>query len=780
MSLEKDSEIAGPYGFFTTDSTEYVLTRPNTPRPWEHLLSNEDYLLVLSQWGGGYSVYKSMFTNTVTRMTFASQDSGRFFYLKDAETNEVWSPTIWPTNTALSGLEDYRCRYGQGFMCWEMIHTYLRSKLTSAVALDDCVELYVLELENLSKSNRILDVFSYLEWVFEGAPVEPGIPLLSYFDEELDCQIGEMLLPPQYRAKQTGFLTCDSKILSFDGWRESFLGQPGTISLPAALQRGRCGDKDSPITGNSCGAIHTRIEIPAGSTTRLHFLVGVVDEKREIPGILERYLSGDLIQQELQRIKNSWTEKLAGFEISGPDGAMCAFANTWLKYQLIQNSRWTRWAGHKGYRDVLQDAAGLRLIDQGRSEKMLMTAAGKQRADGHAPRQWSASPWGEHDWRDYRDSCFWLVYGLEKYLKETGKIEILSEEVPFVDSKESVPLFEHAHRAVNFLRNNRGEHGLCLIGQGDWLDSLNAAGKGGKGESVWLTQAACYALREMEQMAILAGKEDRSQQYREWREELADAVNAAGWDGKWYLTAFNDLGEPIGSDSCPDGGKIFLNPQSWGVLSGTADSERAKQAMTAVEEMLSCRWGYLCFTPVYKQFAPNVGRISLWSSEAATSYCHAVLFKVVADCLLGEGDRAWQTLRSITPASGEINPSESGAEPFCYTNSFAGPAWPYPGRSFKGWWTATASWSAQAIVEWIFGARAEYSGLRIDPCLPSSWKEARLRRPFRGSIYDIHISKPDGICKGQVRLVIEGKPFEGNLIPFSPEAKEYDVVCEII
>ena len=779
MLSEIESAVPNEYGFFSTKDREYILTSSATSRSWQHVLSNEDYLLAVSQWGSGYSVYKSIHTNIVTSKVWPKDDTGRFFYIRNIETGDVWSPTLWPVHTTSAHVQDYKCRYGLGYMCWEMTYKGVRSKLTAIVALSDPVELYTIELENLSGSKIELDIFSYLEWAFEGAPRELGAALHSNFDNDMNCQIGELRLPPRYRAKQIGFLSCDQRIEGFDGWRESFMGSPGNIAMPVAVQRGRCGNKAGPIIGSSCGAIQTRIEIPAGSTKRVHFVVGIVDEKSEIPELISRYCDRNAIDQEIKNVKSFWADTLNGFELDGPDGAMLDFANIWLKYQVVQNARWTRWASDKGYRDVLQDASGMRLVDPNASRKMFLTMAGEQRSDGHAPRQCSITPWRQHDWRDYRDSCFWLIFALEKYLKETGEFSILSQDIGFCDNEEQASLFEHANRAIEFLWNNRGQHGLCLIAHGDWLDSLNNAGLEGKGESVWLTQATCYALNEMERIALLFKREDDSRRYSQYKNELSNAVNTAGWDGKWYLTAYDDHGKPIGSEGCPDGGKIFLNPQTWGVLSGTADSNRSRQSFASVEQHLLSQCGPLCFSPMYKNFDATVGRISLWPSEGASAYCHAVAFKIVADCMLGDGDTAWQTLRSITPASGEVDLAESGAEPFCYTNSFAGPSWPHPGRSYTGWWTGTASWAAQILVEWIFGARADYGGLLIDPCLPSSWGNARVVRPFRGNTYDISIHKPVGICKGKVSLIIDGKPFEGNLISFPQQGRTYNILCEM-
>jgi len=776
---ETTNQVLAPYGQFSESGRQYILYDPHTPRSWQNLMSNDDYLLALTQWASGYSVYKGIHVNTVTPATWPDDNTGRFFYLRDGDCEQVWSPTVWPAHSDLNEVSDYRCTYGLGYTTWELTRLQVRSKLTAAVALDDCVELYLLELTNLTSKPRRLDVFCCLQWSFKGAPTELGAALLSYFDDTLQCQIGDLQVPPQYRAKQTGFLTCNRPIIGYDGDAAGFLGRPGNVTRPAAVTRGECSNKPGPILGISCGAIHFRMDLPANGGLEAAVIVGVVDRKDEIGALRQRYLHVQAIRDELAAIEAHWQERLAGPEISSPNGDLDRFANTWLKYQLWQNVRWCRWAGHKGYRDVLQDAAAVRLMDPSRARQTITTAAGKQLSSGHAPRQWRITSWDEHDWRDYRDSCFWLIFALEKYLKETGDHDFLNVQIPFIDADEPATVFEHAHRAVDFLFQNRGRHGLCLIGRGDWLDSLNAAGTAGKGESVWLTQAACYALRQMQQIARLLGYGRRADAYRSWRHELADAVNAAGWDGRWYVTAYNDIGEPIGSAGCPDGGRIFLNPQSWAVLSQTATGQRGETAMAAVDELLLTRYGYLCFAPRYTQFDPHIGRICLWPSEGASVYCHAVLFKIVADCLMGEGDRAWNTLKLITPALNDSIVANSGAEPFCYPNSYAGPDWPHPGRSYTGWWTGTAGWALQALAEWIFGARAEWEGLLIDPCLPKAWTAARIKRPFRGCLYDITITKPDSLSKGRVTLTVDGQALEGNLITPFADGRTHQVHCEI-
>ncbi|MDD5708686.1 MAG: hypothetical protein PHR35_22450, partial [Kiritimatiellae bacterium] len=357
-----------------------------------------------------------------------------------------------------------------------------------------------------------------------------------------------------------------------------------------------------------------------------------------------------------------------------------------------------------------------------------------------------------------------IVYALEKYLKESGDFDLLEERIPYVDEKQPDTVFGHACRAMVYLWKTRGAHGLCLLGCGDWLDSLNNAGVKGKGESVWLSIAFCYALREMEHIAQRIGQRAKAGAFSRRRAAMADIVNRRGWDGNWYLMAFSDEGVTIGSARNKDGGKMFLNPQSWAVLADVADPVRTRKAMEACEERLRFEIGYLCFAPMYSRYDESVGRISLWPSEGGSVYTHAATFKIAADCKLGEGDRAWETLRRIVPASGVVSVEVTSAEPMAIPNAYMGPQWPQPGATYQGLWTASADWVLQIMVEEMFGAKADYDGLVIAPCLPSAMTEARVERHFRGSVYDIRIAKPAGICRGEVRLRVDGRPIEGSVI----------------
>ncbi|MCC6579531.1 MAG: hypothetical protein IT440_03760 [Phycisphaeraceae bacterium] len=754
------------------DGEHYVLQRVDTPRGWDHLLSNDQYVLQLSQLGSGFSVFRTMLGNRVTRQSWPDDDAGRFLYVRDAATGAFWSPTVWPVEADTSRFQAWSCDYGPGTMEWNVRRDAIKAKLHVAVAVDDHVEMHQLELTNEGDKARTFDLFFFLEWAFTGAPGEMGMTLRSAYDATHRCVVGDLQLPPRYRYWQTGFVASSETIRGWEGNRRDFLGQPGGIAAPLAVRKGKCGNHPGKqLIEPSAAAVQVRIKLPAGKSKTVLFLVGIAEHRRNIGRIARKYLTPDQVESEIQRVRDRWAALHAPQRMEGDllsQGDLKPWANHWLKTQVVQNFRFTRWAGSRGYRDVLQDCAGIRLIDPAMARDRILEALCHQRSDGYAPRQYPVEPWGKPDWRDYRDSPFWIVYALEKYLKETGDFALLRQCVPFIDTPQEQTVMDHARLALEYLWKHRGGHGLCLIGMGDWLDSLNAAGTGGKGQSIWLTQALGYALRELALIADRVGDDKLAKTCRKRREKLMEAVARAGWDGKWYLMAYNDAGRKIGSASCREGGRIFLNSQSWAVLSDMGDARRLRAAMKACDDHLAFDTGYLCFAPMYKRFDPGIGRITLWPSEGASTYSHAVFFKIEADCVLGEGDRAWETFRKVVPAGGVVTEDDHGASPMTIPNAYMGPAWPRPRWTYQGWWTASAAWALQILVENMYGARAEYDGLRIDPCLPRLCTQARIERTFRGRRYDIHIAKRKGICRGRVRIRLDGQDLPGNLIPASP------------
>ncbi|MFH1615128.1 MAG: hypothetical protein ABIG61_08615 [Planctomycetota bacterium] len=769
------------YGQFVENGFAFELTNPDTPRQWYHCLSNQQYRLNITHLGSGHSFYRSQVGNQVTRCPGLTNDVGRFFYLRDRHSQEVFSPMIYPVHSSPAKYDDYKCLFKPGSMTWQAAYNHIGTKLKLIVCLDEDIELYHLKLTNYKDCPRTIDCFFYLEWEFSGAPTELGFQTDAYFDTQLNAHIANVRLPDQYRFNQTGFITASVPIIDFDCRRSSFLGTIGTISQPAAVSRGMCSNSPGPRLGEiTCGAVRICIELPPKTEKNILFAVGVSQNIAAVHQVATRYQDLDVFEKNVKEIELYWRNYFKRQQMPHPSENLIRFADNWLKYQVTQNSHIGRWGCYRGYRDTLQDAAGLRLLDTGQTKKMLTEAFKHQRFDGHAPRQWAIVPWHEHDWRDYRDSCFWLVYAVEAYLRETGDMGFLNYPSPFIDDAKALPVWEHLARAIDFLWKQRGVHGFCLLGQGDWLDSLNRAGIKGRGESVWLTQAFCWALLKMKELAEKTNQSQLATLYQQYYQELCTAINTHGWDEKWYLMGYDDIGRPIGSAKDYDGSRIFLNTQSWAVIAKVADEQRTKSAFDAVEKYLANPAGYLCFTPAYKKFDPNIGRISIGSTETDAVYSHAVAFKIMADIIRKDADTAYETAKKITPASGIIPTETTGAEPFCCVNSFAGPGWPKPGWNSVGWFTGTAAWLLQIVVEGFFGMRAEYDGLKIEPCLPSYWENARIIRHIRNTSYDVNITKTKGISTGKVELKLDGKQIDGNTLPYLADGKLHTVKCTII
>jgi cellobiose phosphorylase len=764
------------YGYFDQD-WNYRLENPATPRPWMHLLSNKEYLLSISQLGTGYSCFINRNGNQVTRnQDFDDRHAGRFFYIR-LPGGEFFCPTVYPSHSGLEKYSNYCCKYHPGSLSWDTTFQAVRSQLSVIVSLAENVELYRLRLENLSSLSHQLDCFLALEWEFGGAPPEFGAVIRTQFNQDINALIADLATAPENRFHQTGFITCSEHLADYDSRYLAFLGPLGTITAPAAVVKGKCSNSGCPILGSTCGAVRVSVEIEAGKSKEILSAVGVARDIDSAKQIIPRLHDTELFEKESAAVDAHWRGIYGSQVMDTPHNSIQKFSSTWLKYQVVQNARWNRWAVDKGYRDILQDSAAMRLLAPAETKSMIRSALKNQKSDGHAPRQWSTVPWASHNWKDYRDSCFWLVYAVDAYLRETGDTDFLDERIGFIDKHVQRPVWEHLTLAMEYLFKHRGAHGLCLMGQGDWLDSLNRAGLQGRGESVWLTQALAWALKRIVEIARASGRSGERPAFEKMYDSLFNALNDGGWDGRWYLMGYTDDGEKIGSASSPYGGNLFLNPQSWAVLSETATKDRAALCFEAVEENLSTGYGYMLYGPRYTKYCSNIGRLSIGSSETDSVYVHAVTFKIMADCMLRNADRAWQTIVDIVPASGRLPASQSGAEPFCCVNAFAGRNWSRPGWSYVGWWTGTASWLFQIMLERIYGARADYNGLTIDPLLPSEFKEASITRQFRGSTYRINY---DRLGQGSAsHILLDGKPLKGHTITAFNDGKTHTVRCGI-
>lgn len=572
---------------------------------------------------------------------------------------------------------------------------------------------------------------------------------------------------------------CDNEVAAFmapsfqvDDWcasRADFLGA-GDEQNPEAVLMDKLPSK--PAYGErTAGVLRHEFEIDAGEKMSFELIVGRADSKIERDKILGKLKNSGGFKGTAAKVRKSWEKKFDHNYIKTPDSDLDRWVNIWLKYQQAQSVLWGGGVSANsplmGFRDILQHAAGYALIDPVDSKELILEALQYQSSDGRAVRQWSRR--GRHDTRDYRDSPLWIIHTLDAYIKETGDLDILEHKVPFLD-KGCGSVIDHYQKALTSLWNDLGAHGLSHIGEGDWLDPLNRCGSRGKGESIWLTMALIVSTLQAAELYEYISENEKAEHCRQRISGLREAVEKHGWDGKWYLRAYDDRGYPVGSS---EEGRIFLNPQTWAVLSGCADSQRSDELFRTVDGKLKTPYGYMLYFPRYEQYSEYLGNISILQMKDIV-YTHANSFKIFADCLRNDGNAALESFKAICPENPANHYTTSGAEPYIIPNGYHGPAHSHPGQVLYSGFSGAFSWLLRGVLEQIMGARATYDGLRLAPCLPTGWRESFISRSHRGVEYRIHYRKVDESRTPGIKC--DGNTLNGNVLPAALPGS----ICEVV
>jgi cellobiose phosphorylase/cellobionic acid phosphorylase len=766
------------FGHFSDDGREYVITRFPTPRPWENFLSNHQYGVKVDESGAGYSVLP---TAPGCRITHASagEPFSKVFYLRDRESGRHWSLTWQPV---AHPYEKFQCRHGLGYTIFEMECEGLETELRVFVPLADPVEVWTATIRNPGDRPRSLTLLPYLEWHLSPY-LKPWDNYRNYIgarwssDEQL--VMAEVMDPAHPGNSFVGFAGLDPMPASWDTERAAFIGD-GSLAAPAAVTRGRCANSDMPGDGRAVAAFAVDLELEPGAQATVTLVIGFSRDAAERDRLRRRYLGVEQAESALHALGESWRGLERQPFIQTPDPRLDRMTNLWLKANIQQLSRMIR-EGIRGYRDTLQDVIGLASFDAETARRRLVEALSHQYADGHAPRQFSYNG-GPHDLRVYNDSPLWLIFATARYLKETGDFGLLDEAVPFLDGDESAAVFEHLRRAVEWVDQRRGYYGLIRIDRGDWCDALDEVGKEGKGVSVWLSQAFHLALVEFVDICRLHGDENLAQGYRQCADDLREKIEDHTWDGGWYLCAISDNGRRLGAEGEP-AMEIYLNSQSWSAIGQAGDPARIARALDSADAKLDSPYGPLLLDPPYRAYDPDVGRLSvlrLGCGENGTVYVHAAVFYALANLMARRPDRALEVLRRIAPMMGADDPEVTQAAPYSYVNSYVGPCYPaHEGRTLANWYTSSCSWTLLAITDWLLGVRPTYDGLLIDPCLPSDWEGASLRREWRGAYYEITITKPRGPVGGRVEVSLDGVAQPGNVVPAFSDGRRHVVEVKV-
>jgi len=779
------------YGYFDDRRREYVIERPDTPAPWINYLGEGEYCAILSNNAGGYSFHKSPGQNRILRYRFNAvpwDRSGRYVYLRDLDgdfwTNS-WSPVQKPLHR-----QKVTCRHGLGYTRIESRYKGIHSAVLYLVPADAPLEIWDLAVTNRSKATRTIDVFAYCEFAFPYFTGESALQAILYVSQTRLAAgiIGYTTPIPGWRFADR-FFAATGPVESFDCSREEFIGPWRDESRPVAVESGRCGGSRG-AGGNACGALHLRLTIEPGETVRTAFVLG--EGKAEDAGAAARAAyTPERIDEELQRLKDHWDGRLDKLACRTPDGPMNSTVNVWNAYQAHVNFRWSRSASlieaglrdGLGYRDTLQDTLGVMHSAAGQVRRTIVDLLRGQASDGavlHKVQPLTLQTGkGERPRPEevYCDDHLWIPLALGAYVRETGDAAFLTERVDFLD-QGSGTVYDHARRSLDFAMAHRGVHGLLNSLAADWNDALQL---GGRGESVWASMQFCLACEELAALAGLLGREDDATLTRRWKGEMAALINEKAWDGQWYRRALMDDGSAVGSAGSAVA-RIWLNPQSWSVISGVADPDRGRAAMNAVHEHLASEFGIHLFAPPYDDPTLDLpGRVSYppGLKENASIFCHTNPWAMIAETILRRGDRAMAYYQALLPGARNDRAERRRIEPYVYGQFVTGKWDANFGVAHNPWVTGTASWCYVAATQYILGVRPSLAGLVLDPCIPCSWDGFEVTRVFREATYRIRMKNPHGLSCGVRRLKVNRKAIEGNVIPVASAGRTVRVEAEL-
>jgi cellobiose phosphorylase len=785
-------------GGFSPDGSEYIITlRPGqtTPAPWVNVLANPYFGTVVSETGGAYTWVENCheFRLTPWNNDPVTDATGEAFYLRDEQTGQFWSPTPLP----VPGATPYVIRHGFGYSVFEHTENGISSELTVYVAMDAPVKFALLKLCNLSGRPRRLSATGYWEWVLG----ELRHKSLLHVQTEMDPKTGAMLARNPYStefSERIVFIDVNDEMRNVTGDRTEFLGRNGSLSDPAALKRTRLSGKVGAGL-DPCGAVQVSFDLPAGHEREVSFRLGVGRSAAEVQTLIRRFRNAGADHAALEGVSEYWIRTLGAVRVETPDPSVNLMANGWLLYQTLSSRLWARTGfyqsgGAFGFRDQLQDVMALVYAAPTLVREHLLRAAAHQFRAGDVQHWWHP-PTNRGVRTHFSDDFLWLPYATCRYVACLGDTGILDESVPFLEgrplkpeddsyydlpsrSEESATLYQHCVRAIeNGLKF--GQHGLPLMGGGDWNDGMNMVGKDGRGESVWLAFFLYDVLTQFAELARRRGDLPFAERCLAQALQLQKNIELHAWDGQWYRRAYFDNGEPLGSATNPEC-QIDSLPQSWSVLSAAGEPERARQAMQAVDERLIRRDAGLIqlFDPPFDKSALNPGYIKGYIPgvrENGGQYTHGAIWTVMAFAKMGETERAWDLLSMLNPIHHSASPGQVATyqvEPYVVAADVYAMA-PHTGRGGWTWYTGSAGWMYRLLLETMLGLRIEGNQLRLTPRLPKSWPSFAIHYRYRQTSYHITVNRlPEG-ASPSTRIRLDGQDLTGETIPLQDDRRDH-------
>ena len=798
------------YGFFDDKAREYVITDPATPWPWINYLGNEDFFSLISNTAGGYSFYKDAKFRRLTRYRYNNvpmDNGGRYFYIKDEET--IWSPGWKPCKTPL---DKYECRHGMNYTSILGEKNGISAKVLFFVPLKTWAEVQKVTLSNHTSEAKKIKLFSFTEWCLWNAATDMENFQRNFSTGEVEIEGSVIYHKTEYKERRNhyAYYSVNAPINGFDTDRETFMGLYNGFEAPQVVEQGT--PKNSEAHGWSPIASHyIEVELQPGESKDLVFVLGYVEnadeEKWESKNIINktkakatiaRFDTSAKVDAAFAELNAYWENLLSVYNVQSGDEKLDRMVNIWNQYQCMITFCFSRSASFfesgigrgMGFRDSNQDLIGFVHQIPERARERIIDIASTQFQDGGCYHQYQPlTKRGNNDiGGGFNDDPMWLILGTTSYIKETGDFSILEEMVPF-DNDMSVArtLFDHLTVSFDHVVNNLGPHGLPLIGRADWNDCLNLncfsndpnesfqttenKTEGTQAESLMIAGLFVVYGRDYVQLCNVLGKEQEAARAQKHVDNMVEAVKQHGWDGEWFLRAYDYYGRKIGSQENEEG-KIFIESQGWCTMAGIGKEEgMVEKALNSVKERLDCEYGIVLNNPPFTKYYIEYGEISSYPQgykENAGIFCHNNPWVMIGETVIGRGDQAWEYFRKICPAYLEEISELHKTEPYVYSQMIAGKDAFKPGEAKNSWLTGTASWNFYTISQYILGIRPDYDGLMIDPCIPTSWKGYTVTRQFRGATYHIKVENPNEVCKGVASVLINGKPHQGNRLPILP------------
>ena len=805
------------FGFFDDANQEYVITTPKTPLPWINYLGCNDFFSLISNTCGGYTFYKDAKLLRLTRYRYndiPADTNGKYFYIKDGDT--VWNPGWQPSKTEL---DSYECRHGIGYSRFTGRKNDVEASVLTFVPMQDSCEISRITVTNHASAKKDLKLFSYVEWCLWNADDDMKNFQRNLSTGEVEVVDSTIFHKTEYRERRNHYAvySVNAKVDGFDTSRDEFLGAYRGADLPEAVEKGACGN--SMASGWSPIAAHQiNLSLAPGESRSFIFVLGYVEnpeaEKWEAPGIinkkpafamLQRYQTDAGVDAAFAELKAYWKKLLSKYTVESSNDKVNRMVNIWNQYQCMVTFNMSRSASYyesgigrgMGFRDSCQDLLGFVHLIPDRARERIIDIASTQFEDGSAYHQYQPlTKKGNSDiGSGFNDDPLWLIAGTSAYVRETGDTSILTEMVPYDnDMSKATTLMEHLKRSLDYIINHKGPHNLPLIGRADWNDCLNlncfsehpgesfqtfGPSEGPVAESVFIGGMFVKYGEEYAQLAELLHDTAEAERARGEVALMYDALLKDGWDGEWFVRAYDAYSHKVGSKEC-DEGQIYIEPQGFCVLAGVGVKEGlAKKALDSVKERLDTEYGIMILQPAYTRYHTELGEISSYPpgyKENAGIFCHNNPWVSIAETVIGRGGRAFEIYRKTCPAYVEEFSEIHRTEPYVYSQMVAGRDAKFHGEAKNSWLTGTAAWTFVNISQYILGVYPTHKGLSINPCVPGDFGDFKLTRSFREGIYHIEVKNPKGVEKGVASMTVDGKPVEGCVIPYEKGKTEYHVV----